>query len=86
MLKTIVYHCGIKIILSDKVKLFTDQPFNPDSIVDFIVKSKVYTYPTMSIYKLSKGDKLSSRSDQQSKSDNKVTDKKTSRQTIINQL
>lgn len=53
LLKTVLYHCGINAIITDKTKLFISEfPFSPDDIKEFTVISKVYDFPSMSIHKL----------------------------------
>ena len=53
LLKTVLYHCGIKIKSIEKLKLFvSENPFEVDHIVEFIVKSKVFDFPSMTVHKL----------------------------------
>ena len=53
LLNTVLYHCGIKIKIIEKLRLFiSEQPFEVDHIVDFVVKSKVFDFPSMSVHKL----------------------------------
>jgi hypothetical protein len=53
LLRTVLYHCGIKLKITDSLKLFvSEHPFEVDDIVAFTVRSKVFDFPSMSIYKL----------------------------------
>ena len=60
LLKSILYHCDITIPISDRIKLFqTAQPFSVDDTVKFNVRSKVYEYPSMSVYQLAESTNFS---------------------------
>lgn len=53
LLKSVLYHCDIKITISDKLKMFQDsQPFTIDDGVEFVTRSKVYDFPSMSIHSI----------------------------------
>jgi hypothetical protein len=53
LLRTVAYHCGIRLKLTDKLRLFVTQSlFEVDDIIDFTVRSRVFEYPSMSVHKL----------------------------------
>lgn len=53
LLQTILYHCGIKVRIRDKLKLFTSPtPLLVDDIVGFSCRSKIFDYPSMGLYRL----------------------------------
>lgn len=53
LLKTILYHCGIHVVIHEKIPLFIAQhPFSSDDIINFTTRSKVYDFPAMSVHKL----------------------------------
>ncbi len=54
LLKAVLYHCELKISVSDKLVLFQNaQPFSIDDKVEFVVRSRVFDFPSMAIYQLS---------------------------------
>ena len=53
LLKTLLYHCGIELTLTDKIPLFlSHQPFQFDDILGFCIRTKVYDFPVMTLHKL----------------------------------
>ena len=53
LLKTVLYHCGIKVTIHGKLKLFRiEKPFTEDDKVEFLTKSKIYDFPSMSLHRI----------------------------------
>ena len=60
LLKSALYHCDIKIKISDKLRMFQDsQPFSIDDGVEFVARSKVYDFPSMSIHSIANTGEIS---------------------------
>ena len=53
LLKTVLFQCGIKIKIGDKLKMFqTLQPFSTNDDIGFVLKTKIYDFPSMSIFEI----------------------------------
>jgi hypothetical protein len=53
LLKSVLYHCDIKVKISDKLEMFRHpHPFSIDDPIEFNTRTKVLDFPSMSIYKI----------------------------------
>lgn len=59
LLKSVLYHCDIKIKISDKLRMFQgSHPFSIDDGVEFVTRSKAFDFPSMSIYRIANTGEL----------------------------
>jgi hypothetical protein len=60
LLKAVLYHCELTITISDRLRLFQNAlPFSIDDGVQFVVRSRVFDFPAMTLHQLASTDGLS---------------------------